>query len=154
MAELEASLVLYFTGLSRDSATIIEDQSNLLKDGHQESLDAMHTLKKDSVKMKESILKGDIQMFSEIMGRSWEAKKRTSKHIANEVIENAYNLAISSGAYAGKVSGAGGGGFMMFLVDPVRRPDVIRKLSQSPGHIMTCHFTKEGSTAWRTNGRG
>jgi D-glycero-alpha-D-manno-heptose-7-phosphate kinase len=153
LAELEASLVLYFTGVSRESAAIIEDQTNVLQHGQEESLEAMHELKRDAIAMKELLLKGDIPAVGKVLARSWEAKKRTSKRISNELIERAHSVALSSGAYAGKVSGAGGGGFMMFLVDPARRPSVVRALSAEDGHVMTCHFTKSGAIAWRAAGQ-
>lgn len=153
LAEFEASLVLYFTGVSRDSATIIEEQSNLLRDKREDSIEAMHALKRDAVLMKEHLLRGDIYSVGQVLGRSWEMKKRTSALIANSVIEAAHRTAVENGAYAGKVSGAGGGGFMMFIVDAVQRPQVIRALSRGEGRVMTCHLTKQGATGWRVAGR-
>lgn len=153
LAELEASLVLYFTGASRDSASIIEDQSNLIRDNRQESIDAMHALKRDAILMKECLLRSDIQGVGSILERSWEAKKRTSSRVANPLIERIHSVATANGAYAGKVSGAGGGGFMMFMVDPVHRPRVVRALANEEGRVMTCHLTKQGATAWRLANR-
>lgn len=153
LAEFEASLVLYFTGVSRDSEKIIDDQSNLIRDKRNDSIEAMHALKNDAVDMKEYLLSGDIKKVAEVLGRSWISKKRTSTHVATPLIDRVHDLAIENGAYAGKVSGAGGGGFMMFIVNPVYRPQVIRALSTAGGQVMTCHFTKNGSTAWRVAGR-
>ena len=56
---------------------------------------------------------------------------------------------MSAGARAGKVSGAGGGGFLTFLVDPSRRVDVIRALGKKEGQVMTCHFTRWGTEGWK-----
>jgi D-glycero-alpha-D-manno-heptose-7-phosphate kinase len=150
LAELEASLVLYFTGVSRESAAIIEDQSNLLHAKREDSMEAMHELKRDAFMMKDSLLRGDLSGVGNVLSRSWEAKKRTSSRISNPMIERVHGLALANGAHAGKVSGAGGGGFMMFLVDPVMRPNVVRALSREEGKIMTCHLTKQGAAAWRT----
>ena len=153
LAELEASLVLYFTGVSRESAAIIEDQSNLLRDNQQSSIDAMHQMKRDAHAMKEQLLLGDIRGLAEVLQHSWEAKKRTSSRVSNIALEQTHDLALRSGAYAGKVSGAGGGGFMFFLVDPARRPNVVRALAQNGGDVVTCHFTQSGASSWRvTNG--
>jgi D-glycero-alpha-D-manno-heptose-7-phosphate kinase len=99
--------------------------------------------------MKDSLLRGDLLGLADILSRSWEAKKRTSTRISNPMIERVLGLALANGAYAGKVSGAGGGGFMMFLVDPARRPNVIRAFAGEEGRIMTCHLTKQGAAAWR-----
>jgi len=145
--------VLYFTGISRESTHIIEEQTNLLRDNRQESIEALHALKRDAVKMKEHLLRGDIRGVAQVLGESWEAKKRTSSLIANPAIERAHDVALANGAYAGKVSGAGGGGFMMFIVDPVYRPQVVRALSREEGSVMTCHLTKDGSTSWRIASR-
>lgn len=150
-AELEAALVLYFTGVSRESAAIIEDQSNMIVDKKEDSIEAMHALKQDAIAMKERLLRGDVQGVANIMGRSWQTKKRTSTRISNDMIDRVYDLALENGAYAGKVSGAGGGGFMMFLADPTLRPNLLRVLAKEEGRVMTCHFTRSGSSAWRTD---
>jgi D-glycero-alpha-D-manno-heptose-7-phosphate kinase len=149
LAELEASLVLYFTGVSRESAAIIEDQSNLLEKKEAASLEAMHDMKRDAHAMKERLLLGDIRGLARVLEHSWEAKKRTSARVSSALLERTHDLAIENGAYAGKVSGAGGGGFMFFLVDPARRANVVRALSAESGTVMTCHFTQTGASAWR-----
>lgn len=149
MAEFEASLVLYFTGVSRESATIIEEQIGNVRKGQGRSIEAMHALKRDAELMKEYLLKGNIRKMAEVLGHSWAAKKRLSERIASSSIDKVYDLAIKAGAYAGKISGAGGGGFMMFLVDPDRRPDVCRALSATPGRVQVAHFSRQGSMAWR-----
>jgi len=152
LAELEASLVLYFTGVSRESAAIIEDQSNLLHIQSEGSIAAMDALKRDAFAMKDCLLRGDLRGVGEVLSQSWESKKKTSSRISNPTIERAYQIAFANGAHAGKVSGAGGGGFMMFLVDPVLRSNVMRALSKEQGTIMTCHLTKQGAAAWRASG--
>jgi D-glycero-alpha-D-manno-heptose-7-phosphate kinase len=151
LAELEASLVLYFTGVSRESAGIIEDQSNLLQENREDSIEAMHALKRDAIAMKERLLRGNIRGVADILGKSWLAKKRTSARVSNPLIERVHAVALEHGAYAGKVSGAGGGGFMMFLADAASKPHLIRALAKEEGRVMTCHFTKSGSAAWRVS---
>lgn len=147
--ELESSLVLYYTGISRESAKIINEQTKNVKQKNNKSIDALHKLKYDALQMKESILKGDILKFAEIMGKSWQAKKQTAKCISNEYIDSIYDEAIEAGAYSGKVSGAGGGGFMIFVVNPVKKIKVIEALNKFDGKVMTPHFTKFGSKGWR-----
>ncbi len=147
--ELELSLVLYYTGASRESAKIISEQMENVKRRNIKSIEAMHELKRDAIEMKEAILRGDIKKFAAILGKSWEAKKKMANSISNDYIEQIYSAAINAGAYSGKVSGAGGGGFMIFVVDPVKRLQLIRTLNRLNGHVVNFHFTKDGTKSWR-----
>ncbi len=147
--ELEASLVLFYTGVSRESAKIIADQSRNMKFNSDKSMEPMFGLKKEALFMKECLLKGDFDGIVESMRMGWENKKRSASTVTNPLIDKIYNSAIESGALAGKISGAGGGGFMMFFVPPERRMDVVRTLNNFPGQVSNCHFTKNGAQAWR-----
>lgn len=148
-AELEASLVLYFTGVSRASADIIDQQSRNVGANNQGSIDAMHRLKEEAIQMKECILKGDLRRLEITLQAGWEAKKQTASSISNPLIERIEKLAFAHGARAAKVSGAGGGGFMMFLCDPEQRIALTRALLQQGGSVMDFHFTQQGATSWR-----
>lgn len=151
--ELESSLVLVFTGVSRESAAIIDHQSKTIGTGGA-PLEAMHQLKAEAVLMKEALLFGDIDQVGAIVQRGWEAKKRTSPSVSNPDIERWYAAAFEAGALAGKVSGAGGGGFIMFLCDPARRAGVVRRLSrESGGRVELAGVTTEGAVAWRAPAR-
>ncbi|MCY9664839.1 GHMP kinase [Paenibacillus alginolyticus] len=147
--ELETSIVLYYTGASRESANIIKEQVKNAENKNEKSLQAMHELKADALIMKEAILKGELRKFAEYLGKSWEAKKRMASSISNSNIDRIYDLAMESGAYAGKVSGAGGGGFMIFMVDPVRRLSLIRELRKLDGEVINFHFTSVGTEGWK-----
>lgn len=149
ICELEASLVLFYTGVSRESAKIIADQSGNVKAGVVDAMEAMHGIKHEALVMKECLLKGDFAGIVESMRQGWESKKRSAKTVSNPHIEEIYSAAINAGALAGKVSGAGGGGFMMFFVPPDRRMEVIRTLNRFEGQVSNCHFTKHGTQAWR-----
>jgi D-glycero-alpha-D-manno-heptose-7-phosphate kinase len=149
LSELETSLVLFNSGVSRSSAAIIETQTTNLASGTGTTLEALHEIKADAFRMKECLLKGDISGFARVMGKSWEAKKRLADSISNHHIDDIHEAAMAAGALAGKVSGAGGGGFMTFLVDPSRRGEVIRALSKQAGRIMTCTFTGQGAESWK-----
>jgi D-glycero-alpha-D-manno-heptose-7-phosphate kinase len=151
LSELEASVVLFFTGVSRSSASIIAEQAQNISSGTTTAIDSMHQLKSDAYAMKEAVLKGEFTRFAEILNRSWEAKKQTAKSISNVRIDKLFDLAKGAGAIGGKVSGAGGGGFITFVVDPRARLDVIRKLEQEDGNVLTCSFTKRGTEGWRIN---
>jgi D-glycero-alpha-D-manno-heptose-7-phosphate kinase len=152
ICELEASLVLFYTGASRESAKIIADQSSNVKSGSVVAIDAMHGMKREALVMKECLLKGDFDGIVKSMRLGWESKKRSAKTVSNPHIEEIYNTAIETGALCGKVSGAGGGGFMMFFVPPDKRMNVVRALSRFEGQVSNCHFTKHGTQAWRIQG--
>lgn len=149
ICELEACLVLFYTGVSRESMRIIADQSANVKSGLIDAVEAMHGIKREALVMKECLLKGDFEGIVNSMLLGWESKKRSAKTVSNPHIEEIYNAAISAGALAGKVSGAGGGGFMIFFVPPVKRMDVIRTLNRFQGQVSNCHFTKHGTQAWK-----
>ncbi|MDP9128488.1 MAG: dehydrogenase [Pseudomonadota bacterium] len=147
--ELEASLVLYFTGISRHSASIIDEQSDNVRAGKQQSIEAMHELKRESASMKEHLLLGDMAALGRALRAGWEAKKRMANSISNEHIDRIEQVTRQAGAIAGKVSGAGGGGFMFFLTPPDARKRVIDALGPLGGIVTDCHFTHKGATAWR-----
>jgi D-glycero-alpha-D-manno-heptose-7-phosphate kinase len=149
ICELESSLVLYFTGVSRESAHIIADQSSNVKSAATDALEAMHGIKREALAMKECLLRGDFEGLVESMRLGWENKKRSAKTVSNPHIDAIYNSAIQAGALAGKVSGAGGGGFMWFFVPTEKRMEVIRTLNGFCGQVSNCHFTKHGTQAWR-----
>lgn len=145
--ELEASMVLYFTNITRQASQIEKEKKSLLEDGN--ALNAMHEVKADATYMKEYLLKGEIANFAQILGKSWEAKKKVSASISNSEIDKIYDLAKDNGAYSGKVSGAGGGGFMFFMVDPINKLQLIRALNAQQGEVINFHFVREGTRGWR-----
>ena len=146
--ELETSMVVCFTGVSRRSEQIIEEQQRRMSAPSGGSLESLHQLKQDAMEMKEAVLRGEIFRVADILGRSWIAKKNTAAGISTDRIEELYGIAMASGATSGKVSGAGGGGFMMFIVPPSRRTDVIRALKGAGGDAGGVHFTHEGAVSW------
>ncbi|MFQ5638734.1 MAG: dehydrogenase [bacterium] len=147
--ELEATTLLYFTGISRKSATIIDEQKQNVIHHNQASIDAMHELKAEALQMKEGLLKGDVRSFARCLGKSWQAKKQMATAITNDEIDRIYQAALDAGAFSGKISGAGGGGFMMLMVEPVKRVNVIQTLQRFSGKIFETHFTKQGTASWK-----
>ena len=149
VSELESSIVLYYTGVSRESASIIAEQSSRLEQHEVAAVDAMHRVKEEATEMKECILRGDLASFAKSMQKGWESKKKTASSISNSMIERVENVARENGAYAAKVSGAGGGGFMIFFVDPLERKRVRDALGRMGGTTFSCHFTQHGAEGWR-----
>jgi D-glycero-alpha-D-manno-heptose-7-phosphate kinase len=148
--ELQHRLLLYFTGVSRESARIIDEQILAVhgSDAGSDSLDAMHEVKRLSYEMKERLLKGDLDGVVQQFAGSWGAKKRLSKSISNAHIDSIAATALENGAQAVKISGAGGGGFMMIFIDPKRRIDVMRVLGAFNGKMRRFEFTHDGVEAW------
>jgi D-glycero-alpha-D-manno-heptose-7-phosphate kinase len=149
LSEIETSLVLFDSGVSRSSAQIIKEQADNLTGNLGTTLEAMHAIKDDAFHMKECLLKGDFDRLAVHMRKSWDAKKRLADNVSNNRIDGVIEAALAAGARAGKVSGAGGGGFVTFLVAPERRMHVIRALSRQDGRVMVCHFTRHGTEGWK-----
>jgi D-glycero-alpha-D-manno-heptose-7-phosphate kinase len=147
--ELESSLVLYFTGASRSSASIIDEQKRNTSSGNAVAIEAMHQIKQSSSDMKEAILRGDIPKLSSILSKAWDNKKKMAASISNSEIDGVFKVALDAGAYTGKVSGAGGGGFIMFLVDPVKKVQVVSALEKLDGNIVLFQFSEGGCHGWK-----
>ena len=147
--ELEASLVLFYTGASRSSAAIIASQRDHVWAGETDRVEATHCLKREALAMKEAMLLGDLAKVAQILDAGWRAKKQLADGITTDEIEEIFEVANRAGALAGKVSGAGGGGYVMFLVEPVQRPELVRRLAELPGgRVEPVHFVEEGAFAW------
>ncbi|WP_312734405.1 dehydrogenase [Brevundimonas sp.] len=148
LAELESSLVICFTGQSRQSETIINEQVRGLTDLDPSVLDGMHRLKQDATAMKDAVLEGDMRRIARVLMRSWEAKKMTASGIATPLVDQLFNVAMREGAWGGKVSGAGGGGFLMFCTDPENRYRLTAALTEAGGAASAVKFTLDGAEAW------
>ena len=149
--ELEVSMVLYYTGDSRSSDKIILEQQQNAIEGKKDSVEATHNIKKNSYVMKDLLLKGEILQFCKALGKDWENKKMMASSITNKNIDEIYNAALEAGAYGGKVSGAGGGGFMIFTVNPVKKLNLINALEKFGGKTLNFHFCSAGCRSWKIN---
>lgn len=145
--EMENSIVLYYTGTSRDSGKIIEEQTKSTK--NEKSLDAMFKIKEQTAKMKECILKGDFDGIADCLHQNWIEKKKTASVISNPKIEETYEFIMSHGGKAAKISGAGGGGFMIIWCDPQKRYELIHALkNRQEGKTKVVDFVEVGTQAW------
>ena len=147
--ELESSIVLYYTGASRSSAAIIEEQKKNTSNGNTQAIEAMHRIKQSAIDMKRALLEGNMDGFARILGQAWEDKKKMATAISNSMIQKVFVVAFSAGAKAGKVSGAGGGGFIIFMTDPARRRLVINALENMPGKVVGFQFSEGGTHGWK-----
>jgi D-glycero-alpha-D-manno-heptose-7-phosphate kinase len=150
--EFESSLIICFTGQSRRSDAIIKQQVEGLSAFDPQTLAGMHALKADAEEMKLALLSGRVRRVAEILGSSWESKKQTAAGVTNAKVDEIYDLALKAGAWAGKVSGAGGGGFLMLMADPETRHQVIGALSAAGCLALPAKLTFEGAEGWATSG--
>jgi len=146
--EIEASLVLYYTGVSRESANIISEQIEHTQKNDGKNIESMHEMKRQAVFMKEALLKGDFKGFSDCLLNGWLAKKNAASSISNSFLDELYQYALDNGAESAKISGAGGGGFMMIYCNPRAKVGLVRALKKREGMVLTPSFTETGTQAW------
>jgi len=146
--ELSHNLILYHTKTSRVSSSIIERQARNIIENKSKYIEATHKLKEQAIMMKESILKGAVDEIGPVLDFGWKYKKLIASGITNHLIDSIYEAAIESGATGGKISGAGGGGFMIFYCPENKRFEVIESLRKFGGTTHRYEFTTAGMTAW------
>lgn len=146
--ELAFNLVLYNTETSRLSSKIIENQTQNIINKNVVTLEATHKLKQQAVMMKEAILKGELNKIGDILDYGWQNKKLMAKGITNPLIDEIYQTAMDNGASGGKISGAGGGGFIFFYCPDNTRSKVIEALKKFGGQSKRYEFTTQGLTTW------
>lgn len=157
--ELESSLILYYGGKSRSSANqqlvltknIISKQIEGTENKKSATIDAMQNLKENAFKMKDCLLTGDMEGVAQCLRDGWEEKKKTSSIVSNKELEKTINFAMANGAEAVKVSGAGGGGFLLVYCNPINRQGLINEMSKLPGKIFPVNFNKRGAEGWVIN---
>ena len=149
MHELAHDLVLYSTETSRTSSEIIRSQKRNVDANKQDAIEATHHLKEQAMMMKEAILKGSLHRIGEILDFGWQHKKKLTEGVTNPLIDRIYDCAIANGATGGKVSGAGGGGFMVFYCPGNTRHQVTAALAEFGGRHRRFAFTNEGLTTWK-----
>ncbi|WP_201281681.1 GHMP kinase [Methylosinus sp. Ce-a6] len=149
--EFESSLITCFTGVSRESDTIIRDQTSNMRLHDASALNALLELKEAAHRMKSALLVGDLREVGDVLNQSWLSKKKTATTISNSRIETLFDVARSAGAYAGKVSGAGGGGFLMLMSAPEMRANVLRALNNAGGDASPVILTDFGVQSWKTD---
>lgn len=150
--EFESSLVICFSGQSRQSANIIAQQVGGISRMDDATMAGMHQIKGHALEMKARMLAGDIRGVADILKQSWLAKKQTATAISTGTVDSLLETAMDAGAWAGKVSGAGGGGFIMIMTDPERRLDLIRRLNAIGGDASAVKLTFDGAEAWTVPG--
>jgi D-glycero-alpha-D-manno-heptose-7-phosphate kinase len=148
LSELEYNMLLVYTGATRVSATIINSQIAGLSEKRAQVTDAMDEMKRLTLKAKDALLTGRLDDFARILHEEWLAKKRTSESVSTPRIEDLYEEARRLGVVGGKVSGAGGGGFMFLYCPFDRKPDVREALTELGCEVMPVAFAAHGMESW------
>jgi len=146
--ELENNLLLYYTSKSRESAKIIEQQASNVVNQKETSIEAMHHLKEQAQMMKEALLKGRLHEIGEILDFGFQQKRKMATGISNELMDDIYETAKAGGATGGKISGAGGGGFMIFYCPGNTKYNVAKSLEKFGGVHRNYQFVEHGLTTW------
>ena len=115
--QLNDNLLLFFTGFSRSANEVLSDQDSKTKSSDLEMLENLHFTKSLGMESEKALLCGDMAKFGRLMNVHWEHKRARSGGMTNTQIDNLYQQALKSGALGGKLVGAGGGGFLMFIVE-------------------------------------
>jgi D-glycero-alpha-D-manno-heptose-7-phosphate kinase len=147
--ELELNLLLCYTGITRESAHIIGDQTGRVHARDPRTLSGLRAQKELAVAMKAALLRGELDTFGELLGQAWLEKKKLSPLITNDLIDEAYDLAMQCGAVGGKVTGAGGGGYILFYCDFTRKHRVAEALEKLGASVTEFSFERRGLTTWR-----
>ncbi|MCO4754507.1 MAG: hypothetical protein KC478_08485 [Bacteriovoracaceae bacterium] len=146
--ELEENLLLCYTNLSHESGNLHKKQKKTFED-NSEIQELVHKNRELTYKMKNHILKNRFDSFGEALGEAWKLKRQFSSEITNERLDSIYEAATNNGAVAGKLLGAGGGGFFLFYVKPFERNTLISKLKDMGCSVSNILFDDKGLQAWK-----
>ena len=147
--ELENNLLLYFTQTTHVSSDIIKEQQQNVMNNQTGSVEAMHKIKAQAIEMKEALLTGKINRIGEIFDEGFIYKKQMAQNISNDLLDKIYEGAKQAGATGGRISGAGGGGFMLFYCPDNNKFRVMNSLERLGGRFYPYRFVKDGLFTWK-----
>lgn len=146
LAELQANLLLFFTGSAHNSWAILKEQEQSMKNQHARVVDSLKEVYRLGVRMRAAILEGDLTKFGLLMHEAWQAKKGVSSQISNSRIDQLYDLARRNGAIGGKITGAGGGGFLLLYCPKECQPALRAAFAQEGLAELTFGFDFQGTS--------
>lgn len=147
LAELQNNLMLFFTGSAHHSWSILKEQESSTRNQTGSAVDALHEVKALGLRMRSALQQGDIRELGILMHEGWQAKRRISTKISTPRIDELYTLAREAGALGGKITGAGGGGFLLLYCEPQFQPPVREAMRQQDIQEMTFGFDMQGAQA-------
>ena len=149
--ELEYNLLLCYTGQARLGARILDRQIQSYVDQRPDVMQALDTLKQITLDMKCALLQGRLRDFGALLHDEWQCKQRLDAHISNQQIDELYEMARQHGALGGKITGAGGGGYLLFYCQFDKKHLVAEKLEQMGGQVVEFGFEPRGLQTWQVN---
>jgi D-glycero-alpha-D-manno-heptose-7-phosphate kinase len=147
--ELHGSLLLCYTGMTRKSGGILRRQVEGYVSGRRESVASLERIKELTLELKEALLTGDLGWFADVLDESWRAKRHLAEGITNARIDELYEEAKRGGALAGKLLGAGGGGYLLLFCPFDRRPAIAERMERAGARVEKFHFEPQGVQTWR-----
>jgi D-glycero-alpha-D-manno-heptose-7-phosphate kinase len=148
-SELHGSLLLCYTGITRVSGGILRRQVEGYRSGRKQAVDSLERIKGLTLELKEALLTGDLPSFAEILDESWQAKRNLAEGITNDRIEELVLHAKNAGALAGKLLGAGGGGYLLLFCPFDRRPGIAQAMEEAGARVVRFNFAPRGVQTWR-----
>lgn len=145
LGELEENLLLFFTGATHQSTTILEEQERSTREDRGRALESLHIIAALAERMRGTLEDGDLHTFGTLLDAGWQAKKQISGKISSEQIDALYETAKEYGAVGGKITGAGGGGFMLLYCERPEQEPVRRALAEAGAREMTFRFDSKGA---------
>jgi D-glycero-alpha-D-manno-heptose-7-phosphate kinase len=145
LREFQSNLMLFFTGSSHHSWSILQEQESSTRAHTTSTLDALHEVKAVALRMREALKAGELRQFGELLHESWLAKRRISNKISTPRIDQLYACAREHGAIGGKITGAGGGGFLLLYCEAIRRRAVHEALLKEGIQEMAFGFDMQGA---------
>jgi len=142
---LQSNLMLFFTGSAHHSWDLLADQEQSTRQPAGPAVEALHEVKEAAVRMKEALLCGDLEHFGNLLDDAWQAKKRVSLHISNPRIDHLYETARDRGALGGKITGAGGGGFLLLYAERACQDAVRSAMHREGVQEMAFAFDTQGA---------
>lgn len=144
-ARLQKNILLFYTGAARDSAAILQEQTSATRRRTSSVIDALHAVKEVAGLMRRALEHGDLTAVGELLNVSWEQKKRFATGVSTPLVEECYVLARKNGAAGGKLTGAGGGGFLMLYCEPHAQSSVTSALESRGLKRMNFAFSQSGA---------
>jgi D-glycero-alpha-D-manno-heptose-7-phosphate kinase len=147
LREFQSNLMLFFTGAAHHSWTILQEQEASTRGGNPNTVEALHEVKALGARMRASLERGELHRFGELLHEGWQAKRRISGKISTPRIDRLYSIGLEHGVLGGKITGAGGGGFLLFYCEPANQSAVREAMTKEGVHEMTFAFDSQGAQA-------
>jgi len=145
MEDFSTNVLLFYTGITRSSTEILEEQKTCSENGDSSMVDTLHRTKDLGYRIKEALEQGNLDQFGQLLHEHWQNKKKRSTKISGDRIDEWYRIALENGAQGGKIMGAGGGGFFMFYCPNSHKPGLRKALTEAGLREMRYNFDFEGA---------